>query len=127
MDEQAHAFERRRQAAFRRLGTDQPRCVGCSEDDWRCLELHEPAGRAYDDLAVVICRNCHRKLTDPGDNARRPPDPPLLERVGQFLLGLAALFLLLATKLQDAGRDLIAGAKACPRPYGWLPDVAGGA
>lgn len=127
MDEQARADERRKQAAFRRLGTDRPQCVGCGEDDWRCLERHHAAGRAYDPETVILCRNCHRKLSDPRDNAGAPADPPLLERVGHYLLGLTALFLLLAAKLKDVARELIDGANACQRPYGWLPAAAGGA
>lgn len=127
MDEQARNHERRKQAAFRRLGTDRPQCVGCGEDDWRCLERHHAAGRASDPETVILCRNCHRKLSDPSDNAEAPAEPPLLERIGRFLLGLAALFLLLAAKLKALGRELIDGAKHCPRPYGWLPAAAGGA
>lgn len=116
--------ERRKQRALQRLGTDDPQCVTCGEADWRCLELHHLAGRAYDDGEVILCRNCHRKLSDPSENRDAPADPPLLERVGRFLLGLAALLLMLAAKLTTFGSDLLAAAPHCPAPYGWSGGVA---
>ncbi len=112
-------MERRKQRALQRLGTDDPQCVTCAEADWRCLELHHVAGRAYDDSTVILCRNCHRKLSDPSENGDASADAPLLERVGRFLLGLAALFLMLAAKLNALGDDLLAAAHHCPAPYGW--------
>jgi hypothetical protein len=119
-------MERRRQRALQRLGTDQPHCVVCGEADWRCLELHHLGGRAYDAGTVILCRNCHRKQSDPTANTDAPAEPPLLERIGQFLLGLAALLLMLAAKLKAFGEELLAGARGCPRPYGWQ-EAKGGA
>ncbi len=112
-------LEQKKQRAILRLGTDDPRCATCAEPDWRCLERHHVAGRAYDESAVILCRNCHRKLSDPSENRDSPADPPLLERVGRFLLGLAALLLMLAAKLKSFGDDLLAAAPHCPAPYGW--------
>lgn len=117
-------LERKQQRALQRLGTDDPRCMTCGESDWRCLELHHIAGRAYDASTVILCRNCHRKLSDPSENRDAPVDPPLLERVGRFLLGLAALLLMLAAKLKFFGDDLLAAAKHCPAPYGRNGDIA---
>ncbi len=113
-------MERRKQRALQRLGADDPQCMTCGEADWRCLELHHIAGRAYDDSTVILCRNCHRKLSDPSENRDAPTDPPLLERVGRFLLGLAALLLMGAAKLTAFGNDLLAAAPHCPAPYGWM-------
>lgn len=113
-------MERRKQRALQRLGTDDPQCATCGEVDWRCLELHHIAGRAYDDGEVILCRNCHRKLSDPSENGDAPADPPLLERVGRFLLGLAALLLMVVAKLSAFGNDLLAAAPYCPAPYGWM-------
>jgi hypothetical protein len=112
MDEDERKREARRQAALDRLGTNDPRCVHCGETDWRCLELHHPAGRAYDDFTSIECRNCHRKLSDsPKDYPAKIGDPPSLEeRVGHFLLGLADFFLLLVDELRKYGRELIASA-----------------
>ena len=112
--------ERRRQAACRRLGTDDPRCVICGEDDWRCLELHHVAGRANDDAGVILCRNCHRKQTNPAGNAPNPNEPPILERAGHFLLGLAALLAELVARFRAYGQQLLDGALLCPWPYGWV-------
>lgn len=117
-------LERTKQRALQRLGTDDPRCMTCGEPDGRCLELHHIAGRAYDASTVILCRNCHRKLSDPSENRDAPADPPLLERVGRFLIGLAAFFLMLATKLKVFGDDLLAAAKHCPAPYGWIGATA---
>jgi hypothetical protein len=114
------AEERRKQRALERLGTDSPRCVECDEDDWRCLELHHPGGQAYDDTTVILCRNCHRKVSDPGDNERAPLDPPLLERAGRLILGLVTLLLALLPRLREVGQQLLEAAQQCARPYGWV-------
>jgi hypothetical protein len=120
-------LERRKRAAFRRLGTDEPRCVTCGEDDWRCLELHHVAGRAYSPITAIHCCNCHRKQSDPSANRGAPADPPLLERIGRFLLGLAALLAMLADQLKAMGGQLLEAARDCPRPYGWaVPMSLGG-
>ncbi|MGI8474947.1 MAG: hypothetical protein ACR2OO_01020 [Thermomicrobiales bacterium] len=111
--------ERKKQRALQRLGMDDPRCMTCGEADWRCLERHHIAGRAYDEHTVILCRNCHRKLSDPSGNGDAAADPPLLERVGRFLLGLAALLLMLAAKFKTFGDELLAAARYCPAPYGW--------
>jgi hypothetical protein len=117
-------MERTKQQVLQRLGTDDPHCVTCGESDWRCLERHHIAGRAYDDSIAIVCRNCHRKLSDPGDNRDAPADPPLLEQVGQFLRGLAALLLMLAVTMQRFGDDLLVAAHHCPAPYGWIGGTA---
>ncbi len=113
--------EKRRQKALERLGTNTPRCVHCGESDYRCLEAHHIAGRAYDEETVVTCRNCHRKLSDSQKDHPNTPageDPSLLDQIGHFLLGLADLFEMLMQKLREFGRLLIEGASLCPPPYG---------
>lgn len=117
-------LERRKQRALQRLGTDHPQCATCGEPDWRCLERHHLAGKAYDPTTVILCRNCHRKQSDPTSNADAPTDPPILERIGRYLLGLAALFLMLAAKLKTCGEELLAAAPHCPAPYGWIGGTA---
>jgi len=117
--------KRLKQKALERLGSDHPRCVLCGEGDWRCLELHHLAGRSYDETAVILCRNCHRKQSDPANNTRAPTDPPLLERIAQFLLGLATFLAMLATKLKECGSQLLEAAKVCPPPWGWSAHTAG--
>jgi hypothetical protein len=113
MDEVERQRERRGLRALERLGTDKPRCH-CGEDNPHCLERHHIAGQAYGDDTVIVCRNCHRKLSDrqKDHQEKTDPAPDLLERIGQFLLGVADLFELLIVKLREFGADLIARAKA---------------
>lgn len=115
--------ECRKQRALERLNTDNPLCVCCGEKDWRCLELHHLAGRAYGEECAVVCRNCHRKLSD--SQKDHPPavsnaESPLLERIGHLLLGLADLFELLVGMLRGYGKLLIEATSSCPQPYGQL-------
>jgi len=108
MNDQEREQERRKQKALERLGTNNPICVLCGENNWRCLELHHIAGKAFDDTLTIVCRNCHRKLSD------RQKDYPQhigalsdpLTCVGHFLLGLADLLELLIVKLRDFGQLL---------------------
>jgi hypothetical protein len=115
--------ERRKQQAFERLGTDDPHCCACGESDWRRLEAHHIAQKAFADDIVPLCRNCHRKERDTELDFPAPletTDPPILEQIGHFLLGLAALLAEAAKRLKEFGALLIEGAKVCPRPFGLL-------
>ena len=102
----------RRERAKERLHVKNPRCVHCGENDPLVLERHHVAGRPYDETTVVLCRNCHRKLSD--DQKDHPPRiderPDALERVAHFLLGLADLFELLIGKLREFAAELIGRA-----------------
>jgi hypothetical protein len=95
--------ERRLQLRFEYLGTNNPRCVHCGEDDPFCLELHEPGGRAFSDLSVIECRNCHRKLENGrNDHPKQLEKPPTdTERLIHFLHGLADWFALLIVHLRQ--------------------------
>lgn len=121
MDTEEFERERRKQRALERLGSNHPRCVYCGEADERCLERHHIAGRAYGEELAVVCRNCHRKLSDMQKD--HPPaltdgEPPYLEKIGHFLLGLADLLEMLIEKLREYGMVLIEAASDCPQPYG---------
>jgi hypothetical protein len=104
--------ERRKQKALERLGTNNPVCVLCGESDWRCQELHHIAGKQFNAALAIVCRNCHRKLSDMQKDhpqqSSAPPDP--VERIGHFLLGLADLLALLVDRLREFGKDLISRA-----------------
>lgn len=117
MDEIDRKHEIRRQAALDRLGTNNPCCVICGETDWRVLERHHLAGRAHDKTTVIVCRNCHRKLSDAQKDHESQADatPSLQRQVGQFLLGLCDLFVLLIEKLRAFGNALLDSA-AAPKP-----------
>jgi hypothetical protein len=107
--------ETRKQKRLEKLGSNHPVCIICAENDWRCLEEHHIAGQHYDDCLSVICRNCHRKLSD--DQKDHPvkilptPTPTSVESIGHLLIGLADLFALLVEKLHEYGLHLIETAK----------------
>lgn len=107
-------FERRKQKALQRLGTTNPLCIICGENDWRCLELHHEGQERFDSLMVIHCRNCHRKASDAQmehPNSLSTTEPMMLERIGHVLLGLADFFELLIVKLRSFGNFLIEMAK----------------
>lgn len=110
MDDIVSNAEIRRQRSLSRLGAAAPQCSGCGESDPRCLEAHHIAGRKNHDETYPICRNCHRKLSD--GQRDHPPvvssPPALREIVGNYLLGLADLFRVIADRLGQFGRALIA-------------------
>jgi hypothetical protein len=116
MTEAEKRYETRRQKAFDRLGTDQPRCACCSQTDWRCMELHHLEGEHFGKTLVVVCRNCHRKLSDPQKDhpSQFADSPTTFESIGHFLLGLADLLLLLANKCWEFGQYLIEQARQQP-------------
>jgi hypothetical protein len=118
MDTERMQAEKKRIQALRRLGCDNPVCIHCGEDDWRCLELHHVARRANDDLTAIVCRNCHRKVSDASDNGSADLNPPILERVGQLLMGLAEFLIALANTLLRYGNELLNGVAVCPAPWG---------
>ena len=103
------AKEIRKQNRLEKLGDNKPVCVICGEDNPICLERHHIAGRAYSEDLSIVCRNCHRKLSD---NQKDHPkqigkSPTTLETIGHMLLGLAELFALLGERLRDYGKFLI--------------------
>ncbi len=105
--------ETRKQNRLERLGSNRPVCVICGESDWRTLEQHHIAGKAYDNGLVTICSSCHDKLSDdqkdhPKQIGKPPANP---EIIGHFLLGLADLFALLVEKLREFGNYLIQAAQ----------------
>lgn len=112
--------DRRRQAALERLGTNDPRCIFCGEDDPHCMEAHHLAGKAYDDFTAPHCRNCHRKQSNrQHDHPKKSAGEPTFEEiVGRFLLGLADFFELLIEKLREFGEALILGCSPARRTKG---------
>jgi hypothetical protein len=110
MDEIERQREKRKLRAQERLGTDNPRCCICPEDNPHCLERHHIAGQAYGSDTIIVCRNCHRKLTDLQNDHPKSmgASPDLVESIGRFLLGIADLFELLIKKLREFGAALIA-------------------
>lgn len=103
-----HAQEVRKQKRLEVLECNHPVCVVCGEDDWSCLERHHIAGRAYSDDLAVVCRNCHRKLSDAQkDHPKSAPTSDQSLSIGYLLLGLADLFGLLVERFRQHGNYLI--------------------
>lgn len=119
MDAMELAREARKQNRLERFGTNIPRCGVCGEADDRCLEAHHVAGRKHDDATVLVCRNCHRKVSDDQRDypAFDPEGDAFLDAVGRFLLGLADLLRLIVERLVAFGNALIERA---------TPNVVGG-
>ena len=111
------AREFRKQRRLEKLETDNPHCGTCGERDDRCLELHHVADHGRDCSTIVICRNCHRKVSD--DQRDHPAFDPnadaLLDRIGHFLLGLADLLRIIIERLYAFGTALIARGASLER------------
>jgi hypothetical protein len=101
--------EARRQRAIERLGIKNAKCIYCGESDPIVLEKHHIAGQAYDQSTVIVCRNCHRKLSDrQKDHPDKIQDPPdTAEIIAHFLLGLADLFEFLIEKFREFAAQLM--------------------
>lgn len=100
----------RKQQQLRRLGTQNPLCVACGETDPAVLELHHIAGWKHSDDMAIVCRNCHRKLSD----KQRDHVPPgtgqpqgAFVTIGHYLLGLANLLAMIVETLRKFGDWLI--------------------
>jgi hypothetical protein len=82
----------------------------CPCDDPLALELHHIAGQAFGDDTVIVCRNCHGRLSDyqkdhslwQGSRASE------LEPIRRFLLGLADFFEMLVKRLREFAVKLAA-------------------
>lgn len=95
---------------YRRLGTREPVCVGCGESNPFCLELHHLAGQKHHGDTGIVCRNCHRKLTDKQHDHESPTQStPSAQSaaIGRYLLGLADLLLMIVNALRDFGKQLM--------------------
>ena len=101
--------EDRLEQRYRKLGTRNPVCVCCGHDDPFALELHHIAGRNHHDDVAIVCRNCHRRLSD--NQLDHPEDrdgqDTMLATIGHYLMGLADLFRMLAETLLEFGKALI--------------------
>ncbi len=63
----------RRERKFAKLGTRTPCCCTCGETDPDCLVLDHPTSRKRDlDFTVIVCTNCHIKITYQRDDAGIP-------------------------------------------------------
>ncbi len=97
----------RRERAYEHLGSREPRCTICQEDDYRTLEQHHIAGKANDDLMVILCSNCHKKQSDPTSNSKALDNRTMVEKAAYFLLGIGAFFALLAERCLIYGHAIL--------------------
>lgn len=118
MNDREYNRERRRQFRLEQLGSNDPKCPFCNEDDPACLELHHLSGKKFGDDLIPVCRNCHRKLSDWQKD--HPPilrgQPDTLECFGRLLLGIADALELLISLIRRAAEYLIEigqGSRAC--------------
>jgi hypothetical protein len=101
-------YEARLERQYKRLDTRTPMCVCCGERDPFCLELHHIAGRQTHDEVVIICRNCHRKLTNEQHDHVPPGEPTeQLAKDAHYLSGLADLFAKITPTLRKVGSRLL--------------------
>ena len=116
MDRRELARETRKQRRLEMIGLNDPRCGMCGETGWQCIELHHVADYARDDMTVLICRNCHRKVSDDQRDhpAFNPSADPMLDAIGHFLLGLADMLRRIVEKLWTFGTALIELAAQTP-------------
>ena len=98
----------RLERAYRRLGTRHPACVACGESYAHALELHHIGEQAHHDDLSIVCRNCHRKLTDAQQDRQTViAEIPTHETIGRYLYGLADLFRMIADALTQFARHLL--------------------
>jgi hypothetical protein len=106
--------EDREEQRLRKLKTRTPVCVHCNESDSRCLERHHIAGKKHHEDTVILCRNCHRKLSDqqfdhaPFLNAVRKGD---VVTIASYLLGLRDLLAPVVETLPEFVDSLINQSK----------------
>jgi hypothetical protein len=102
-------LDARLEQQYRRLGRRDAICVTCGESNVFCLELHHIAGRKHHDDLSILCRNCHRKLSDA---QRDHPDADVLiqpgdSQIGHYLLGLSDLLALVSERQKIFGEWLL--------------------
>ena len=102
-------YEGRVEQQYRRLGTRIPVCVCCGETDPFCLELHHPAGQQHHEDVVIVCRNCHRKLTNQQQDHIPPESADLVEPLAsdvRYLHGVVDVFARIAPTLRKLAARL---------------------
>ena len=102
------SVRKRLERAFRRLGTRNPVCVACGEGYPHALERHHLAGIRYHGDTAIVCRNCHRKVSDPQhDREGLDRGDSQSERIGHYLCGLGDCWALIAATVSGFGQELL--------------------
>ncbi len=118
MSKQHLDHEDRLEQQYRRLGTRNPSCVVCGESNPFCLELHHIGREKHHDDVSIVCRNCHRKLTEEQKghippNASEPTGQ--LATIGHYLHGLCDLLAMILETLRNFAEWLISESQ-CGEP-----------
>ena len=111
-------YNERLERQYQRLGTRTPLCVGCGYGNPFCLELHHLGGQKHHQDVSIVCRNCHRELTNRQHDhpeQKEATSVSVPEAIGRYLLGLCDLLVLILNTLREFGRWLIESCQAQPR------------
>jgi hypothetical protein len=117
MTSQHSDYDERLERQYRRLGTRSPICVGCSERDPFCLERHHLGGQKHHKDVAIVCRNCHRKLTNQQQDhtgGREDIGDSFLTTIRHYLLGLCDLLVMVVNTLREFAKWLIDASQARP-------------
>ena len=120
----------RRERKRQRLGTDA-KCVFCREKNsfalnrypWRILQEHHLFGQNNDpDSTVILCMNCHAKVTaaqwDAGADLQRKN--LFIESLPEMFRSLKAMFLVVAEKLGEWADEIALFLSKLDKEYpGW--------
>jgi hypothetical protein len=109
MNDREKRRRRRERAAIRKFGIPNPACEICGETALCCLEWHEPGGRRFNKVRVILCRNCHRKLEDDRRDHPKPiwkSDEPI-QSLAFSLYGEADILSRLAAKRREDAEMLL--------------------
>lgn len=101
-EEAARKAEKRLFQAYLRLGTDEPICLVCRYTYPHALEVHHLVGLGLDGTTGIVCRNCHRQLTDlqQGWPEAKIGTPRANVVSAKLLFGLADFFAAVAPALE---------------------------
>jgi hypothetical protein len=86
--------------AWERLGTENPRCLICSQKNPLRLELHHPTQHQFDDETAVLCSNHHDDASDwQKDHPQKIEGfSGIIEIVAHWLFGLGDLLNIAASE-----------------------------
>lgn len=99
-----------------RNGKSIHRCVVCGEGDPIVLEEHHHFARANSKKTVLLCKNCHFKITTEQNKVSpksRSKDASHLEKIAYQLISIGALLGEIGNQLIKLGHELISYVHNC--------------
>lgn len=106
--------DRRLEQQYRRLGTRNPVCVVCGKRNPFLLELHHIAGQKHHDDLAIVCRNCHRELTNQQHDHSVDTGHSPLVTIARYLEGLCDLLAMVIQALRGFAKCLIESSREQP-------------